>query len=127
MFILIRSAPILVMQCCMLLFILSLLSARLNILSAMKQKSIQICQVTYCWKECLTLTVAQLYKADGKAIVISPEGFLKGVYFIKMPEKEITNARTNIVLGVYRNGEKLETVKVKFIGPVSKASDAKRN
>lgn len=70
---------------------------------------------------------AQLLKADGKAIAIAPEGFVKGVYFIKIPEHDVTNARTNIVLGVYRNGERLETVKIKFIGPVTRASDGKRN
>ncbi|MEO5603139.1 MAG: 4Fe-4S dicluster domain-containing protein, partial [Cyclobacteriaceae bacterium] len=69
---------------------------------------------------------AQLYKVDGKAIVVPAEGMVKMVYFIKIPEKEITNARTVVKLGVYQNGKKVENVKAKFIGPVTKASDAKR-
>jgi cytochrome c oxidase accessory protein FixG len=70
---------------------------------------------------------AQLHRADGKAIVIPAEGFVKSIYFIKMPENDIVNARTIVKLGIYQQGEKIETVKVKFIGPVHKASDAKRN
>jgi cytochrome c oxidase accessory protein FixG len=70
---------------------------------------------------------AQLKKVDSNAIIIPAEGFVKGVYFIRIPDKDITNARTVVVLGVYHNNKKIETVKVKFIGPVGKASDAKRN
>jgi polyferredoxin len=70
---------------------------------------------------------AKLLKADGKAILIPPEGFVKGVYFIKIPENDVTNARTVVKLGIYRAGKRIETVSVKFIGPVGKASDAKRN
>ncbi|MDH5251637.1 MAG: cytochrome c oxidase accessory protein CcoG [Cyclobacteriaceae bacterium] len=70
---------------------------------------------------------AKLLKADGKAILIPPEGLVKGVYFIKIPENDVTNARTVVRLGIYKAGKKIETVSVKFIGPVGKASDAKRN
>lgn len=70
---------------------------------------------------------ATITNVDGKAVVVPAEGLIKGVYFIKIPEGDIHNARTLIRLGVYSNGEKIETIKVKFIGPVSRASDAKRN
>jgi cytochrome c oxidase accessory protein FixG len=70
---------------------------------------------------------AQVYKVDGKPIVVPAEGLAKSVYFIKIPEGDVTNARTVVMLGVYSNGKRLETVKVKFIGPVTKASDGKRN
>lgn len=70
---------------------------------------------------------ASIVKVDGKAIVVPAEGFTKSVYFIRIPDKNVTNARTVVTLGVYRKGEKVETVKAKFIGPVTKASDAKRN
>lgn len=69
---------------------------------------------------------ARLHKVDGKAIVIPAEGLVKTVYFIKIPEDQITNARTVVRLGVYQSGEKVENLKVKFIGPVTTASDAKR-
>lgn len=70
---------------------------------------------------------AQLVHVDSKAVVVPPEGFVKGVYFIKIPEGNVTNARTLVKLGVYRGEEMIEQVTVKFIGPVSRPSDAKRN
>jgi cytochrome c oxidase accessory protein FixG len=70
---------------------------------------------------------AALVNVSGKAVVIPAEGMVKGVYFIRIPENEVKNARTVVRLGVYEDGKLTETVKVKFIGPVSKASDAKRN
>ena len=70
---------------------------------------------------------AVLMNVDGKGIAIPAEGLLKRVYFIKIPGKEITNARIVIRLSVYENGKLVEKVKAKFIGPVHKASDAKRN
>jgi cytochrome c oxidase accessory protein FixG len=69
----------------------------------------------------------EIVNVSGKRIQIPAKGLVKGVYFIKIPEKEITNARTVIKLGVYHDDKLIETVNVKFIGPVSKASDAKRN
>jgi cytochrome c oxidase accessory protein FixG len=69
---------------------------------------------------------AQLYKVDGKAVIVPAEDMIKSVYFIKIPEKQIMNARTVVRLGIYKNGRKVEDLKVKFIGPVRTASDAKR-
>jgi cytochrome c oxidase accessory protein FixG len=69
----------------------------------------------------------ELVNVAGKPIAVPAEGLLKGVYFIRIPEKQVTNARTVVKLGVYHHGELIETVKVKFIGPVSRASDAKRD
>jgi cytochrome c oxidase accessory protein FixG len=71
--------------------------------------------------------VAELVNVAGKPIVVPAEGFVKGVYFIKVPEDKVTNARTVIRLGIYQDGRLIETVKVKFIGPVTKPSDARRN
>lgn len=70
---------------------------------------------------------AAIQKADGKSILIPAGGLLKGVYFIRIPDSKVNRASTTVQLGVYRNNELLEKVKVKFIGPVSKASDAKRD
>ena len=70
---------------------------------------------------------ATIHKVDGKAVVIPPEQLTKAVYFIKIPENRINNARTTVVLSVYSSGEKLETVRAKFIGPVTRASDARRD
>lgn len=62
---------------------------------------------------------ARLYKVDGKPILVPAEAMSKSVYFIKIPEENITDARTVVTLAVYQNGKKIETLKVKFIGPVS--------
>ncbi len=70
---------------------------------------------------------AVLHSVDGKAVVVPAEGILKSVYFIKIPEKNVVHARTVVMLGIYQRGNRIETVKVKFIGPVTKASDASRN
>jgi len=67
-----------------------------------------------------------LINVDHKDITIPAEGLLKRVYFIKIPESEISNARIVVRLSVYENGKLIEKVKAKFIGPVHKASDAKR-
>lgn len=72
-------------------------------------------------------STAKVFKVDGKAIAVPAEGIATSVYFIKIPEKDITNARTVVMLVIYENGKQIEKVKVKFIGPVSKMSDVKRN
>jgi cytochrome c oxidase accessory protein FixG len=69
---------------------------------------------------------ASVQKADGKLILIPAGGLVKGVYFIKIPDTKVNRASTTVVLGVYKDEHRIETVKVKFIGPVSRASDAKR-
>jgi cytochrome c oxidase accessory protein FixG len=61
---------------------------------------------------------AELNKV-GDARVLVPAGeLLKSVYFIKIPAEEVTQAKTIVMVGVYRDGELLEKIKVKFIGPV---------
>ncbi len=69
---------------------------------------------------------AFVQKVDRKPVIIPSEGMVKAVYFIKIPEKDVTNARTVVRLGIYEDGKKVESLKVKFIGPVTTASDAKR-
>lgn len=69
---------------------------------------------------------ATLHKVDGTAVLVPGEGMVKTVYFIKIPENEVRNARTVVQVGVYQNEKKIETLKVKFIGPVKTAGDAKR-
>jgi polyferredoxin len=66
---------------------------------------------------------ALLQRVDGKPIVIPAEGIVKGVFFIKIPQADVHSARTIVRLGIYKDGEQIEKLKVKFIGPVSKSSD----
>ena len=68
---------------------------------------------------------AILSRVDGGAVRVPAEGLMKSVYFIKIPAAEVKSARTIVVVGVYENGKRLETVKIKFIGPVGRASDMK--
>ena len=70
---------------------------------------------------------AQIHRVDGKGIVIPAEGMVKGIFFIKIPEENVLKPRTVVTLGIYQNGEQIETVNAKFIGPVKKTSDAKRD
>lgn len=69
---------------------------------------------------------AIVQKADRRPLIVPAEGMVKAVYFIKIPEQDITNARTVVRVGIYQDGKKVEALKVKFIGPVKTASDAKR-
>ena len=70
-------------------------------------------------------THAQLKKVDGKPVIVPAEGLMKSVYFIKMPEDQVTSARTVVRIGVYQDGKKIEDLKVKFIGPVGKTAEAR--
>ena len=63
---------------------------------------------------------AFINRVGGNTIVLPAEGFLKGICFIRIPAKEIKNAKTVVVIGVYHNDELIEKVKVKFIGPIGK-------
>jgi cytochrome c oxidase accessory protein FixG len=56
---------------------------------------------------------------DQQAVVPAGE-MLKGVYFVKIPAPHIHEAKTVLQIGVYRDGKRIEQVKVKFIGPVFK-------
>jgi cytochrome c oxidase accessory protein FixG len=68
---------------------------------------------------------AVLQRADGSDIKVPAEGMIKGVFFIKIQESELTSARTVVKIGIYRSGKLVETITAKFIGPVTKASDVK--
>lgn len=68
---------------------------------------------------------AAITRADGNAILVPAEGMLKAVCFIKMPASEIKNARTVITVGIYNGEELIETVSIKFIGPVGKSTETK--
>ncbi|HEY9048857.1 MAG TPA: cytochrome c oxidase accessory protein CcoG [Ohtaekwangia sp.] len=68
---------------------------------------------------------AILQRVDGKPIVVPAEGIFKGVFFIKIPRQALRGARTVVRIGIYQDGELIERVKAKFIGPVGKSSDVK--
>jgi cytochrome c oxidase accessory protein FixG len=69
---------------------------------------------------------ATLQKVGEKDIVVSKEGLLKAVFFIKIHPSEIVSPKTMITIGVYRDGELIEKIKSKFISPVTNAAEWRR-
>lgn len=61
---------------------------------------------------------ATLASSEGEKIKVSAEGIAKHVISIKIPQKDMDSDRVVVALGVYQNNEKIETINVKFIGPV---------
>ncbi len=61
---------------------------------------------------------ATLVIPEGEIILLPAEGLLKRMCFIKIPAGDIVQSRTVVVIGIYRDEELMEEVKVKFIGPV---------
>lgn len=61
---------------------------------------------------------ASLLKIGEKNIIVPSEGILKGLFMIKLPEEEISTMKMNVVLGIYQNGNKIETANARFIGPI---------
>lgn len=51
---------------------------------------------------------------------IEPQTVLEGRFIVKLPEEAVKGNRTDIIFGVFVNGEQVETVKSTFIGPDSK-------
>lgn len=63
-------------------------------------------------------TQATFMKIGDPNILVPKEGILKGMVMVKLPEEVINSMKTEIVLGVYSQGKKIETAKAKFIGPI---------
>lgn len=63
---------------------------------------------------------AELVRVESNAIAVPAEGLSKSLYFIRMHQSVIEKSKTVVSIGVYLNDEKIETVHVKFIGPVRK-------
>jgi cytochrome c oxidase accessory protein FixG len=63
-------------------------------------------------------STASLLKIGDAQIVVPSEGILKGLFMIKLPEKDIKAMRMNVVLGIYQDGRRIETANARFIGPI---------
>lgn len=61
---------------------------------------------------------ASIVLPEGSDIQLPPEVMLKRMCFIRIPAAQVKEARTVVILGIYQGETLLETVKVKFIGPV---------
>jgi cytochrome c oxidase accessory protein FixG len=61
---------------------------------------------------------ATVIRPDNKPIIVPGESMMKIICFIELPADKIHESRTIITLGVFQGGKKIETLKVKFIGPI---------
>ena len=43
-------------------------------------------------------------------------------FFIKIAEDKVTKVRTTVTVGIYKDAKRMESVNVKFIGPMSTAN-----
>ncbi len=60
-----------------------------------------------------------LLQQTGEGVLLLPaEGILKSVVIIQMPEDELQATSTEVRLGVYHGGEKIESLTTTFIGPI---------
>lgn len=62
---------------------------------------------------------AQLTKVGEGEIILPPNELSEGVFFIIIPKEDLEGAKTTLKIGVYANGELVETTSTKFLGPVS--------
>jgi hypothetical protein len=59
-------------------------------------------------------------KMVGKDMVVKKESKAETSFFIILPKESITKRKTNLYIGVYSKGKKVETVKTSFLGPVTR-------
>lgn len=69
---------------------------------------------------------AELEKVGEQDLIVPGEGLLKNVYFIRFSPDRITKPKTDVELGVYRDGKRIETVTTKFVSPVTSAAQWNR-
>lgn len=61
---------------------------------------------------------ATLSKIGADPLVIPKEGLIKNLFIVKIPEIDITGAKTAVVLTAYQNGKKIESATARFMGPI---------
>ena len=58
-------------------------------------------------------------KMVGKDLIVGKESKAETEFFILIPTSEIMERKTQLVIGVYSDTKKLETIKTSFLGPVT--------
>lgn len=67
---------------------------------------------------------ARLSKVGGEPETIVRAGsLLKEMYLVELPEEKITRPKLKLILGVFNGTRQLETVRIKFVGPVHSHRD----
>lgn len=64
-------------------------------------------------------TPGQVIMVSTKQTVLKKEAINQATFFIHIPKSAIRQRNTKIKVGVYKNGEKIQTVKSSFLGPFS--------
>ncbi len=57
-------------------------------------------------------------KVGESALIVPPNEKTEGVFFVELPKKALTGAKTKIVLGVYQGDKLIDEVKTNFLGPI---------
>lgn len=65
---------------------------------------------------------AVLQQTGEKTLVVPAEGILKSVVMIRIPESELRKTRNDVHIDVYADGQKVESLKTTFIGPIKSGS-----
>jgi cytochrome c oxidase accessory protein FixG len=63
---------------------------------------------------------AELTVPGGATIILPPNGYHKGVMVLKLPNEKLPTTSIKIQLGLYRNGEKIESLSTRFAGPIKR-------
>lgn len=66
----------------------------------------------------LNLDGAYIDRVGTQKIIIPSNDKYEGVFFIKMPTSNITQTKSSVDIGVFRNGEMIDEIDTKFLGPV---------
>ncbi|SMD31965.1 cytochrome c oxidase accessory protein FixG [Reichenbachiella faecimaris] len=66
----------------------------------------------------LNLEGAHIDRVGTQKIIIPANDKYEGVFFIKMPTSNISQTKSSVDIGVFKNGEMIEEIDTKFLGPV---------
>lgn len=64
--------------------------------------------------------MGQIKMVGNDVISIEKENSASSEFFAIVDKQKIKNRKTELIIGIYSNGKKIETVKTNFLGPVSK-------
>jgi polyferredoxin len=60
-----------------------------------------------------------LEQVGNQGIMIPANGMFDAIFFIKRPQSEITTSKSKIEIAVYQEGQLIEKISTKFLGPVT--------
>lgn len=62
---------------------------------------------------------ATISRVGGDEIVVLANELAEGIYFISLPEAQLTGMQTEVTVDIIGNGEKIEDQTIKFLGPAT--------